>query len=74
LLLSIGSEEFLDYKEATMNYWTVFKIQKGKWLYIADIDKDGNIIHTENEKEALKFRRFESAMSFFNLGYGITKH
>lgn len=57
-----------------MTYWTVYKRQHGKCLYISGTDQYGYPIYTENEKEAWKFRCFDMAMSFFNLGHVIIKH
>ena len=57
-----------------MTYWTVYKRQHGKRLYISGTDQYGYPIHTENEKEAWQFRCFDTAMSFFQFGYVIIKH
>ena len=56
-----------------MDYWIVFKRQNGKWSYISGIDEHGNPVHSENEKDAIKFNNFHVAMLFFNLGYTIEK-
>ena len=57
-----------------MPYWTVQKRENGKWVYVSGTDEYGYPNHTENEDEAWKFYDFNTAMSFFNLGYIIMKH
>ena len=56
-----------------MNYWIVFKIDNGRFLYISGTDEYGYPEHTEVEAEAWKFKDFNTAMSYFGLGYGISK-
>ena len=56
-----------------MNYWIVYKIKNGRFLYLKDTDEYGNPNHTEIESEAWKFYNFNTAMSFFNFGYAIEK-
>ena len=56
-----------------MNYWLVFKINKGKFIYVSGTDEYGYPIHTEIESEAFKIYDFNTAMSFFGLGYSILK-
>ena len=56
-----------------MNYWLVFKINKGKFIYVSGTDEYGYPIHTEIESEAFKFYDFNTAMSFFGLWYSILK-
>ena len=53
-----------------MSYWIA---KKGN-QYIAETDQFGNPIHTTNEKEAWKFNNFNTAMSYFNMGYSILKN
>ena len=50
-------------------YWIVFK--NGK--YVSGTDEFGYPTHTKDRKEAFKFYNFDTAMSFFNLGYSIIK-
>ena len=57
-----------------MNYWTVCKRHKGKWLYISGTDEYGYPIHTENEKEAWQFCCFDTAMRYLDFGCVITRH
>ena len=38
-----------------MNYWLVFKINKGKFIYVSGPDEYRYQIHTEIESEAFKF-------------------
>ena len=56
-----------------MEYWLVYKPNHGMRNYICGTDENGSLIHTREEKEALKFYHFAHAMSYFNLGYCITK-
>ena len=56
-----------------MNYWVVFKIKNGKFIYVSGTDEYGNPTHTEIVSEAWKFYDFNIAMSYFNLGYAISK-
>lgn len=57
-----------------MTYWTVQKYHNGKWIYVSETDEYGYPIHTDKESEAWKFYDFNTAMSFFELGYIIMKH
>lgn len=56
-----------------MNYWVVFKIKNGRFIYVSGINEYGNPTHTEIVSEAWKFYNFHIAMSYFNLGYTISK-
>lgn len=56
-----------------MNYWVVFKIKNGRFLYISNTDENGYPEHTEIASEAFKFYDFNVAMSYFNLGYTVAK-
>ena len=57
-----------------MTYWVVFKIKNGRFLYISGTDEYGQPEHTDILSEAWKFNDFNVAMSYFHLGYCITKH
>jgi hypothetical protein len=52
-----------------LEYWIAYK----NGMYIADIDENGNLIHTKKENEALHFNKFNFAMTYFRLGYSILK-
>lgn len=54
-------------------YWIVYKIDKGRFKYVSGTDEFGYPIHTENEKDAFHFDDFNIAMSFFHLGYCVSK-
>jgi hypothetical protein len=56
-----------------MNYWVVFKIKNGCFFYVSGTDEFGYPTHTTVEEEAWKFNNFNTAMSYFNLGYTIEK-
>ena len=56
-----------------MNYWVVFKINNGRFLYISGTDEYGYPKHTEIEAEAWRFKNFNTAMGYFGLGYTISK-
>lgn len=51
-------------------YWIVFK--NGE--YVSGTDEFGYPTHTKDRKEAFKFYNFDTAMSFFNLGYAVIKN
>lgn len=53
-----------------MPYWIVVK--KGE--YVSGTDEFGYPLHTENKDEAYKFRNFDVAMSYFDMGYSIEKN
>ena len=57
-----------------MFYWTCEKYRNGVRYFIKGTDQAGYPIETQNETEAWKFRDFNVAMSFFNMGYSIMKH
>lgn len=52
-----------------MSTLTVFKIERGQFLYISHIDKHGRIAYTNNEDCALKFSDFSDATHYLELGY-----
>lgn len=54
-------------------FWIVYKFYNGKIKYVSGTDEFGYPIHTENEKDAFHFYNFDVAMSFFDLGYCISK-
>ena len=56
-----------------MMHWIVFKFEHGKYFYISGTDKYGNPVHTTEKREAWKFNDFNTAMSFFDLGYAVVK-
>ena len=51
------------------HYWIVFK--NGK--YVSGTDEFGYPTHTKDKKEAFKFYNFDTAMSYFRLGYAVIK-
>jgi hypothetical protein len=57
-----------------MNYWTVYTRRYGKRLYVAGTDEYGYPLYTENEKEAWKFRCFETAKNYLDYGCVIIRH
>jgi hypothetical protein len=57
-----------------MTYWVVFKIQNGRHLYVTGTDECGYPKHSVILSEAWKFRDFNIAMNYFNLGYIIEKY
>lgn len=50
-------------------YWIVFK----NGVYVSGTDGFGYPTHTKDIKEAFKFYDYNTAMSYFNLGYNIIK-
>lgn len=54
-----------------MNYWLVFKIKNGRRIYVSETDEFGYPRHTENVSETWRFYNFDTAMSYFELGYTI---
>ena len=50
-------------------YWIVFK--NGE--YVSGTDEFGYPLHTKDSSKAFKFYDFNTAMSFFNLGYAVIK-
>ena len=50
-------------------YWIVFK--NGE--YVSGTDEFGYPLHTKDRNKAFKFYDFNTAMSFFNLGYAVIK-
>ena len=51
-------------------YWIVFK--NGE--YVSGTDEFGYPFHTKDRNKAFKFYDFNTAMSFFNLGYSVIKN
>lgn len=51
-------------------YWIVFK--NGE--YVSGTDEFGYPLHTKDRSKAFKFYDFNTAMSFFNLGYAVIKN
>lgn len=56
-----------------MNYWIVYKIVEGKPFYISGTDEHCHPTLTENESEAIRCYRFNTAMIFCRLGFSILK-
>lgn len=54
-----------------MSYWIVSKHPNRE--FISGIDKNGYPIHTDDKEKAYRFTDFNLAMTYFNLGYTITK-
>ena len=55
-----------------LEYSLVFKIEKGKNLYIAGfVDNHGTPSYTYDETEAYRFYNLNQAMRYYDLGYGI---
>ena len=52
-----------------MAYWIVFK--NGE--YVSGTDEFGYPLHTKDKNKAFKFYDFNTAMSYFNLGYAVIK-
>ena len=52
-----------------MVHWIVWK--NGK--YISGTDEFGCLLHTKDKEKAWKFYDFNIAMTYFNLGYCISK-
>ena len=50
-------------------YWIVYK--KGE--YVSGTDEFGYPTHTTDKSKAFKFYNFNTAMSYFNLGYAVIK-
>ena len=57
-----------------MIYWTCEKYRNGIKYFIKGTDEAGYPIETTDENKAWKFKDFNVAMSFFNLGYCVLKH
>lgn len=57
-----------------MFYWTCEKYRNGVRCFIKGTDQAGYPLETTDETEAWKFRDFNVAMSFFDMGYSIMKH
>lgn len=51
------------------DYWIVFKHGE----YVSGTDEFGYPLHTKDKSKAFKFYNFNTAMSFFNLGYSVIK-
>ena len=60
-------------EEDMRDYWLVFKIKNGRYIYVSGTDEYGYPTHTEIVSEAWKFYNFDTAMSYFNLGYAVVK-
>ena len=54
-----------------MSYSLVFKYEKMKRVYVSGTDEFGYPLHTDDESKAWKFYDINTAMSYYNLGYGI---
>ena len=52
------------------DYWIVFKHGE----YVSGTDEFGYPLHTKDKSEAFKFYDFNTAMSFFSLGYAVIKN
>lgn len=52
------------------DYWIVFK--NGE--YVSGTDEFGYPLHTKDKSKAFKFYDFDTAMSYFNLGYAVIKN
>ena len=57
-----------------MNYWTVYTKKFGKRLYVSGTDEYGYPTYTEHEREAFRFYCFNTAMSYLDWGYVVTRH
>ena len=57
-----------------MYYWTCEKYRNGVRYFIKDIDSAGYPLETTDENEAWCFTNFNTAMSYFNMGYSVMKH
>lgn len=56
----------------SLEYSLVFKVEKGKNLYIAGfVDNHGTPSYTEDETKAYRFYNLNQAMRYYDLGYGI---
>jgi hypothetical protein len=51
------------------DYWIVFKHGE----YVSGTDEFGYPLHTKDKSKAFKFYDFNTAMSFFGLGYAVIK-
>lgn len=83
-MFDIGFEDFKDKMETFAeivkekktthdicdDYWTVFK--NGE--YVSGTDEFGYPLHTKDKSKAFKFYDFDTAMSYFNLGYAVIKN
>lgn len=57
-----------------MEYWIVFRIKNHKRWYVSGTDEYGYPEHSYEESKAWHFKNFDTAMSYFNLGYTVEKH
>lgn len=55
-----------------MDYWIAYRFVDGKKQYIAAVDS-GHIQHVQEEENALIFRDYDEAMSYFARGYTLQK-
>ena len=62
--------DFPSENTAEDEYWIVFK--NGE--YVSGTDEFGYPLHTKDRNKAFKFYDFNTAMSFFNLGYSVIKN
>lgn len=57
-----------------MCHWIVKKYDNGKIIYVSALDVNGNPIHTEDKKNAMKFYDLSIPMAlYFSQGYCINK-
>ena len=57
-----------------MTYWTCEKYRDGVKYFIKGTDQAGYPLETTNENEAWHFIDFNTAMSYFSMGYSVMKH
>ena len=57
-----------------MFYWTCEKYRNGIRYFIKGTDPAGYPLETTDENEAWHFTDFNTAMSYFNMGYSVMKH
>jgi len=83
-MFDIGFEDFKDKMETFTkivkekktthdiwdDHWIVFK--NGE--YVSGTDEFGYPLHTKDKSKAFKFYDFDTAMSYFNLGYAVIKN
>lgn len=62
-----GSKHMHDFWD---EYWIVFK--NGE--YVSGTDEFGYPLHTKDKSKAFKFYDFNTAISYFNLGYAVIKN
>lgn len=56
-----------------MEYWIVYKIERGEFYYVAGTDRFGYPIHTKSEDAAWHFKDFRVVEALAYLGYESSK-